>query len=84
MRGQFVAQKFESGKHARPGLGARDVAALVADAQRGQPESGGRNAGNNGIIGTGFAGIAAIFYQSGFRTRLLPEIAAGQAFDIIE
>ena len=81
---QFVVQKFESGKHARPGLCAGDIAALVGDAESGQPESGSRDAGNDAIVGAGFTRVTTIFYQPGFGTRLFPKIATRQAFDIIE
>src|SRR5436309_6780743 len=63
-----VPERLERGQHARGGVGARHVAAIGADADRGEAEAGGRDAAWR-------PGRAAIADQPVHGIGLVPEVA---------
>ena len=60
MMRKLVCQKFESGDHPLPRIGPGDVAAVLGDADSGEPKSRRGDAGDGGVIGGGFARVAAV------------------------
>jgi hypothetical protein len=81
---ELVVQEAQSFENARSCIGAGDESALFADTERGQTKTCGGDAGYNGIIGAGFARIAAIFDQASVWTGLLPKKATGKALDFVQ
>ena len=72
MGGHFLPQKQKRRQNALADFGRRSVAALVADAQRGQSEAGGGNAGRGFVFRR--AHVGAILGEAGVRVGLLPEV----------
>ena len=52
--------------------------------QMAEAEAGGRDAGDDGVVGGCPAGIAAVLDQAGVRVGLLPEIANRDSLDLVE
>jgi hypothetical protein len=69
MNGHFFQQEMQSGEDAFVRVLRRDVSALMSNAKRREPKTGGCDAGNDRIISTSH--IAAVFYEAGVRMGLL-------------
>ena len=63
---------MQGGEGPLAGFGKGDKATLLANAQRGETESGCRNAGNDSVIGSTY--VSPIFDKASFRISLFPKI----------
>src|SRR5271155_3574001 len=80
--GQLLPEKAQRVDHAFAGERERDIAALFADAQRGQAESGGGDAADHTVVGG--AHIAAVLHHSGAGIGLIPEKLKNRFFELLE
>src|SRR5215469_7004436 len=84
MMGKFVGQKFESGDHPLARIGPGNVAAVLGDGDGSEAKSGRGDAGDDGVVDGGLAGVAAVLDQTGYGIRLLPEETKIRSLDLIE
>jgi hypothetical protein len=71
MVGQLPPQEAQGGEDSLQRIGGSDEAPLLSNAERGETEAGGRNAGCSALI-VG-VNIAAVFNHTGVRAALFPE-----------
>src|SRR5262245_53117830 len=79
---QFVGQKAQRGTNPFANLGGFAKAAAVADAEAGQAETGGSDAGHGTIVVT--RGKGAILHLSRFGAGFKPEEIEAEALNLIE
>ena len=84
MLGQSLPKKAQRVQHSGARFDGRNEAALLSYAQRGEPETGGRDAGDHGVVGGRFTGIAAVLDQAGLGVGLLPEVADVDSLEFIK
>jgi hypothetical protein len=82
MRGQFLPEEDEGCEHALASFLMRDETALFRDADGGETEAGGGDAGDH--AGVDDAHVAAVFDQSGLGIGLLPEVEEVGALEVVE
>ena len=83
--GEFVQMPIERSSHTLNDLRVGKVAALVGDAERGQPEAGCGDAGHAARIAAAVEIVArAIENLAGFVACLLPEEETALALEIVE